>query len=139
MDWKDQLDKKAQELNILPAKEAENGSRKRNSNRTNSGSSNSVRNQVSSKKRQDIKSRKKGGEKMITIDAALSDVDLLIKEAGEDKAIIVGLKAVKVLLKFLSTMRSNQLLTDEDKKGIKEARAKRDKERETKKEPEKKL
>jgi len=64
---------------------------------------------------------------MITIEAALSDLDKLIEEKDPEvtteKKI---LRAMKVVLKFLSTMRSNQLLTDSDKKDIRARRKKKE-------------
>lgn len=55
---------------------------------------------------------------MIKVDAALKDL-----EALEAKAPDVGTKVIvgvaKVLVKILSTMRTNQLLTEDDKKAIK--------------------
>jgi hypothetical protein len=64
---------------------------------------------------------------MITIEDALKDLDGLITDAvkeGNTVAVYL-LKAQKVLLKFLSTMRSNQLLSEEDKKRISVEKAKR--------------
>ena len=65
----------------------------------------------------------KGGYAVITIEAALSDLKK-IEEAATDAGAKTVVKAVQVLVKFLSTMRSNQLLTDDDKRAL---RAKRDK------------
>ena len=64
---------------------------------------------------------------MITVEGALKDLEVIEKEATDSKAVV---KAIKVLVKFLSTMRSNQLLTEQDKlviKGSKEARAVKEK------------
>ena len=59
---------------------------------------------------------------MITVEAAIKDLDVIEKDAIQgEKAII---RAFKVLLKFISTMRSNQLLTEADKNAIKEKREK---------------
>jgi hypothetical protein len=54
---------------------------------------------------------------MITIEGALKDLEAIEKEAQDagSKAVV---KALKVVIKFLSTMRSNQLLTEDDKKRI---------------------
>ena len=49
---------------------------------------------------------------MITVEAALKDLEAIEQKAGEQKYIV---QAIKVLVKFLSTMRSNQLLTEADK------------------------
>ena len=49
---------------------------------------------------------------MITIEGALKDLDEIEKEAGQMTPII---KAIKVIVKMLSTIRSNQLLLETDK------------------------
>lgn len=54
---------------------------------------------------------------MITDKDALRDLDELI--VGEDKNTDRIIKAFKVLIKFLSTIRSNQLLTEVEKIEIK--------------------
>lgn len=54
---------------------------------------------------------------MITVDGALSDLDKLIEEANDVSTKLL-LKGIKVLVKFLSTIRSNQLLTEDEKKRI---------------------
>ena len=59
---------------------------------------------------------------MITIEAVISDLDAISKGTG----IYANLKtdtekiieAIKVVMKFLSTMRSNQLLPEDEKKRI---------------------
>lgn len=61
---------------------------------------------------------KKEEHKVITVEGALSDLDKLIAEAQGRPEVFI-LSGMKVMVKFLSTMRSNQLLTDEDKKAIK--------------------
>ena len=58
---------------------------------------------------------------MITVDGALKDLEAIEKEATDAGAKSV-VKALKVVVKFLSTMRSNQLLTDEEKVTIRKAR-----------------
>jgi hypothetical protein len=57
---------------------------------------------------------------MITIEAVNSDLDK-IAEKNPSEILTVGsvVAIVKVVMKFLSTMRSNQLLTEEDKKELK--------------------
>lgn len=67
---------------------------------------------------------------MITVDGALKDLEAIEKEAGDagSKAVV---RALKVLVKFLSTIRSNQLLTDEEKMIIRKAKEAR-KEKEVK-------
>jgi len=61
---------------------------------------------------------------MITVEGALKDLEKIEQEAtdGGSKAIV---RALKVLVKFLSTMRSNQLLTDAEKEAIRQQRAAR--------------
>jgi len=66
----------------------------------------------------------KGGNIMITVDGALKDLEAIEKEATDSGAKAV-VKALKVIVKFLSTMRSNQLLTEADKVAIQKARAER--------------
>jgi hypothetical protein len=70
---------------------------------------------------------------MLKVEAALSDLEKIetAKDAdGRDLPDAVKIiRALKVFMKFLSTMRSNQLLTEDDKKRIK---AEADKKRETK-------
>ena len=63
----------------------------------------------------------KGGNGMITVEGALKDLEVIEKEAGDSgsKAVV---KALKVVVKFLSTMRSNQLLTEEEKINIRKAK-----------------
>ena len=64
----------------------------------------------------------KGGEVMITVDAALKDLEKIVANDDVSRAIKeVG----RILIKFLSTMRSNQLLTDADKVKIQKARTDR--------------
>jgi len=61
---------------------------------------------------------------MITVEAVLSDIEKIEKDEGmsEQKKLFA---VVKVIMKFLSTMRSNQLLTEDEKKRIATERAKR--------------
>lgn len=55
---------------------------------------------------------------MITIDAVNSDLDKIATENSSlDVKCVVAI--VKVVMKFLSTMRSNQLLTEKDKEELK--------------------
>lgn len=61
---------------------------------------------------------------MITVDGALKDLEAIEKETN-DSGVKSIVKALKVMVKFLSTMRSNQLLTEEDKKRIGAEKAKR--------------
>ena len=58
---------------------------------------------------------------MITVEAALKDLEAIEQEAVDSGSKTV-VKAIKVLVKFLSTMRSNQLLTDEEKVNIRKAK-----------------
>lgn len=106
MSWQDDLLKKGV---------SKNGVRIGSNNR----GSDSTRSTVFDEGRKDIVINKvKGETKMITVEAALSDLEKIEKdETLKPEAKI--LRAMKLIVKFLSTMRSNQLLTDEDKKTIK--------------------
>jgi hypothetical protein len=55
---------------------------------------------------------------MITIEAVNSDLDKITEE-NPTLSVKCVVAIVKVVMKFLSTMRSNQLLTEEDKKELK--------------------
>jgi hypothetical protein len=54
---------------------------------------------------------------MITVEGALKDLEVIEKEANDSGAKAV-VKALKVVVKFLSTIRSNQLLTEPEKLAI---------------------
>lgn len=119
MDWKEQL-------NLI---KLEKGGKNefisdRSSDRNTSNGGSDFRNKISSKREQNII---KGGVRVITVEGALSDIDKLIEEAQTvgDKVAVYLLKAQKIVIKFLSTMRSNQLLTEDDKKRIATEKAKR--------------
>jgi len=57
---------------------------------------------------------------MITIEAVNSDLDkIATANPNNSLSVKVVIEIVKVVMKFLSTMRSNQLLTEEDKKELK--------------------
>ena len=120
MDWHEQLNKKEKELNIT--KEGINVCIRTDS-RSNSGNSSrrisSIRVSERNKKINNVTD--KGGNRMITVEGALKDLEAIEKEAGDSgsKAVV---KALKVLVKFLSTMRPNQLLTEEEKVVIHKAR-----------------
>jgi hypothetical protein len=58
---------------------------------------------------------------LITVEGALKDLEVIETEAKDEGAKSV-VKALKVVIKFLSTMRSNQLLTDEAKVAINKAK-----------------
>ena len=61
---------------------------------------------------------------MITIEAVLGDIDKLEKnETITSEQRLIGI--IKVIMRFVSTMRSNQLLTEEEKKEIKIKKTKR--------------
>lgn len=62
---------------------------------------------------------------MITVEGALKDLEVIEIEAKDEGAKSV-VKALKVIVKFLSTMRSNQLLTETDKVAIKKAKTERE-------------
>lgn len=57
---------------------------------------------------------------MITIEAVNSDLDKIVGTNPSEMLTVGSVVAIiKVVMKFLSTMRSNQLLTEEDKKELK--------------------
>lgn len=56
---------------------------------------------------------------MITIEAVNSDLDKIAAENGSELTTKSVVAIVKVVMKFLSTMRSNQLLTETDKTELK--------------------
>lgn len=61
---------------------------------------------------------------MITIEAVLGDIEKFEKDekmTPETRLIAI----IKVIMRFVSTMRSNQLLTEEEKKEIKIKKVKR--------------
>lgn len=122
MDWKEQLDKKEKELNLIKGgKDVCIRSDSRIDTGINSrGVSRSIC--LSSDNKKELNNiTEKGGNRMITVEGALKDLGIIEKETDD-----VGAKAIvqafKVLVKFLSTMRSNQLLTDEEKVNIRKAR-----------------
>lgn len=74
---------------------------------------------------QEINKVNKREEKvMITVEGALKDLETIEKEATDNgsKAVV---KALKVIVKFLSTIRSNQLLTEAEKLEIAKVRKER--------------
>ena len=140
MNWQEQLKIKAKELNL---KEEPNAIKSVFENRSHIGRSdnhNSVHkttpntsNIVGSRSSDLLCGRilqeagklinvaEKGGNTMITVDGALKDLEA-IEKGTEDVGSKAVVQAMKVLVKFLSTMRSNQLLTDEEKVNIKKAK-----------------
>jgi hypothetical protein len=88
---------------------------------TGSGSSSVLRGRVSEKAGQLTKVERRTNL-MITREAALDDLEQLEKEATDASSKIM-VKVAKIIVKVLATIRSNQLLTDEDKARIKTARA----------------
>jgi hypothetical protein len=142
MSWQEELDKKFKQLNIRGvtnetksvSKNRSDSSRNNNSvdsskytpntsNSVGSGSRNLFRGRVSEENRS-INNVKKGGSVMITVDAALKDLEVIEQEAKDEGAKAV-VKALKVVVKFLSTIRSNQLLSEDDKKRIQAEKATR--------------
>jgi hypothetical protein len=143
-DWKKDLDNKVKQLNLEKGGKDEIKSVSTNrsiSSRSNnsissskdpSSSSNSVSDRSSSLFRRRISEKtgqinnviEKGGKGMITVEGALKDLEAIEKEAGDSgsKAVV---KALKVVVKFLSTIRSNQLLTEPEKVAISVARKER--------------
>lgn len=65
----------------------------------------------------------KGG-KMITLEAALKDIDTIVAKTT-DEGIKAVIETLRILTKFISTMRSNQLLTEKDKEEIRKSKAER--------------
>ena len=127
MDWKEQLNKKEKELNLI--KGGNDGQIVSSSivvNRNDSRSSGNVHRVSIYQEINNVKEREE--KRMITVEGALSDLDKLIVEADNGSKSV--LKGIKVLVKFLSTMRSNQLLTEDDKKRIAADKAKRPKKEE---------
>jgi len=134
IDWKDDLIKKAEQLHIEGGESnvrvrTDSGSSDRNS----VGRSGSLRISKGSKEISENKltSNRGGTNTMITIEGALSDIEKIEKDETITSDVKV-LRALKVLLKFLSTMRSNQLLTDVEKKAIQDAQKNREKKSEGK-------
>lgn len=122
-DWKEQLQNKASQLNIK--KEDENVHTRTDSrigDRNISRRRGNVDLPDIHKKINNVK--EKGGTGMITLEAVLSDIEKIEKDdnMSEQKKLFA---VVKVIMKFLSTMRSNQLLTEEEKKIIATEKAKR--------------
>ncbi len=71
---------------------------------------------------------------MITVEAALSDLEAIDKGTGKYAGktdVQKVIEVAKVFVKFLSTIRSNQLLTEPEKVAIKKAKTER-KSKETK-------
>ena len=122
-DWKEQLNQKEKKFNLT--KGGEDGqiiSSARISDRNNIGRSSNVHRVSIYKEINNV--TEKGGKGMITVEGALKDLEVIEKEANDTGAKAV-VKALKVVVKFLSTMRTNQLLTDEEKITIAKARKER--------------
>ena len=111
MDWKEQLNKKAQELNLTEEKGGVDNVSIRSNSRTNSGDSDrrisSIRLPVSNRQTEINKNNEKGGEKMITSKGALEDYEAICKEDITDSAKLV--KIFKVVIKLLLGIRTNQV------------------------------
>jgi len=122
MNWQEQIDKKEIELNL---KKEETNVQSRIDSRRISGNSSrrisSIRIPGSNGKIEINNVTEKGGNRMITVEGALKDLEVIEKET-EDSGSRAVVKALKVVVKFLSTMRSNQLLTEADKVGIRKAK-----------------
>jgi len=116
-DWKIELENKAKELQ-LKKEEGEHVHTRIDSriiDRNSSGRRGDVDLPDIHKEINNVK--EKGGNRMITLEAVLSDLEKIEKDdnMSEQKKLFA---VVKVIMKFLSTMRSNQLLTEEEKKKI---------------------
>jgi len=121
MSWQEDLDKKQKEFN-LPEEVKENVRIRSNSN-INSGGSISDRVSIPEKRRENLNIVKKEEHKMVSKDNAHSDLDKVAEEILREKdkytpteAIVkVTVGCFKILVTFLSTIRSNQLLTEPEK------------------------
>jgi hypothetical protein len=124
MDWKKDLENKARELNL--EKGGENVHTRTDSGVGSGSSIGRISGSIclSPDKKINNNVTEKGGKKVITVEGALKDLEAIEVEAQDSgsKAVV---KALKVVVKFLSTMRSNQLLTEGDKQRISADKAKR--------------
>ena len=139
MNWKEQLTEKAKQLNIKEvingcnqtasgnlSKDRGDSSRSNNSDivhKNSSNTNNSVSGRgidLSSRNKTLINVERKEKAGMITIEDALKDLDAL--EISEVTDGVKTVRAIKVLVKFLSTIRSNQLLTETEKTKIQVAK-----------------
>jgi hypothetical protein len=126
-DWKKDLENKVKDFNLTEGGESNVriGSDSRISSRiSNRRSGGSFRVPVNKEINNTIKVNMKGGLIMITIEGALKDLEA-IEATTTDVGAKAIIQALQVMLKFLSTMRSNQLLTDEDRVRIKKEKADR--------------
>jgi hypothetical protein len=127
MDWKEELNKKSEELQ----KEENNGQiipHSSVSSRSNNRIDSNVRGL--SLHTQKINKVERRESKVITYEAVESDLNDIINGKGKYANLKTDLEkqiaALKVVMKFISTMRSNQLLTEGDKVEIKKRKAERD-------------
>jgi hypothetical protein len=119
-DWHTDLENKVKELQLKKEdKDVYTGINSRIVDRSSIGRSRSLHLSERNKKINNVK--EKGGSSMITVEGALKDLEVIEKEANDTGAKAV-VKALKVVVKFLSTMRSNQLLTEEEKVNIRKAK-----------------
>ena len=112
--------KKLDELESILKKEESNG---RSSSVVSSSSGSVHRIQDSKEKGNSVNKDNLKEKQMITVEDALKDLEAIEASAVTDGIKVV--RAIKVLVKFLSTMRSNQLLTDADKVAIQKAKVER--------------
>jgi len=120
-DWKSDLNNK---FNIIK-KEVTNGVCVETNSSLRAGDSSGRRSNADlpDLRKKELKNLTKGGKVMITKEAALDDLEKIDVNAPVGKVIIeVG----RILIKILATIRSNQLLTEEEKVKIREARKVRD-------------
>ena len=122
MNWNKELDKIADKLK--GEKHADISVSSKNNASIRSNDANSVHNRFNQKQIE------KGVNRMITVEAAIGDLDKIAKSEVDATTKII--EAFKVLIKMLSTVRSNQLLCEEDKVKIREAKAKRNQDKEVK-------
>jgi len=134
--WQDKLSEKAKELNLNEEEVKSNVSIRTVSRSSDRSSDRGVGGSVRLSANKEIKIIEKGGNIMIGIEGALSDVDDVVskgiykdRETKKEITLNTDLEKigaiVKILLKFLSTIRSNQLLTEQDKVDIKKKKAER--------------
>jgi hypothetical protein len=130
--WQEQLNKKSKELNLEGGESNVSSSV---SSGSSGGCSSSSGSAISPEIRKDLNKvndnviidkdnkqfKKEVRNTMITVEGALKDLEAIEKEANDTGARTV-VKALKVVVKFLSTMRSNQLLTEVEKVNIRQAR-----------------
>lgn len=118
-DWKLDLENK---FNTIKKEGGENYVRSNLSSGINSSRSGGLF--VSKEIRKDVINVSLKGGKMITLEAALKDIDAIVAKTT-DEGVKAVIETLRILTKFISTMRSNQLLTEKDKEEIRKSKAER--------------